>query len=510
MNLPAALALMAASGFAALAYQIVWTQQSSIWLGHESTAVLAVIGAFFAGLAIGAHALSHRVEASPRPALWYAACEAVIGVWGVVLALLMAPAGETLLRLIGDTPSAAWQASVAFVGTFLLLLPATAAMGATLPALERVLARSSSGQSLAALYAGNTFGAVLGVLAAAFWLVPEFGLTRTTLLCALLNLLCAAATLLLFPRHDLPVPTAPALPRSKGLMPLLAVTGLLGIGYEVLVVRVLRQVAENTVYTFAMLLAVYLVGTALGAAAYQRWSCRASPERRGDTLLLALAFSCLLGTASLWMAEEIKALFLHTAGAGMGSALAAEALLAAVAFLLPTIVMGALFSHLCTRALAEGVGFGRALAGNTLGAAAAPWVFGLLFAPAFGPKAALLAVVVGYALLAVRRSGWARPVALGAATAALAVFSPPLAFVEVPEGGRIVSYRDGAMGAVSVVEDASGVSRLRIDNRQQEGSSATRLTDARLALLPVLLHPAPRRALFLGLGTGVTALSARS
>ena len=51
----------------------------------------------------------------------------------------------------------------------------------------------------------------------------------------------------------------------------LALTGLLGIGYEVLVVRVLSQVTEDTVYTFAMLLAVYLVGSAAGAAGYQRW-----------------------------------------------------------------------------------------------------------------------------------------------------------------------------------------------------------------------------------------------
>ena len=64
------------------------------------------------------------------------------------------------------------------------------------------------------------------------------------------------------------------------------------------------------------------------------------------------------------------------------------------------------------------------------------------------------------------------------------------------------------MAAVSVVEDADGVARLRIDNRQQEGSSATLRVDGRQALLPVLLHPAPRRALFLGLGTGVTASSA--
>src|SRR5262249_8271778 len=80
--------------------------------------------------------------------------------------------------------------------------------------------------------------------------------------------------------------------------------------------------------------------------------------------------------------------------------------------------------------------------------------------------------------------------------------------VDVPDGGRLVAYEDGVMAAVSVVEDAAGVARLRIDNRQQEGSSATRRVDGRLAWLPLLLHPAPGHALFLGLGTGVPASSA--
>src|SRR5262249_56305233 len=72
----------------------------------------------------------------------------------------------------------------------------------------------------------------------------------------------------------------------------------------------------------------------------------------------------------------------------------------------------------------------------------------------------------------------------------------------------VFGHGDGRMAAVSVVEDAAGVARLRIDNRQQEGSSATHRVDGRLAWLPLLLHPAPRHALFLGLGTGVTASSA--
>lgn len=81
-------------------------------------------------------------------------------------------------------------------------------------------------------------------------------------------------------------------------------------------------------------------------------------------------------------------------------------------------------------------------------------------------------------------------------------------FIEIPEGGQLVSFQEGVMAAVSVVEDAAGVARLRINNRQQEGSSATRRVDARQAWLPLLLHPAPSEALFLGLGTGVTSASA--
>src|SRR5262249_33419682 len=149
---------MVASGFAALGYQIVWTQQATVWLGHESAAVLAGVAAFFGGLGLGALALGPRIDRSERPARWYAGGGAAIGLWSLALAFLIAPASSGLLALTGPRPSPLWQWSVAFFGTFLLLLPATAAMGATLPAMERVLARMQrEGSSIAALYAGNTF-----------------------------------------------------------------------------------------------------------------------------------------------------------------------------------------------------------------------------------------------------------------------------------------------------------------------------------------------------------------
>ena len=506
--------VMMASGFAALGYQLVWTQQAALWLGHEAAAVLAVVTAFFGGLALGAWVLGARIERSPHPARWYVACELAIAAWSLALVGLIEPFGGWMLALTGAQPSPWWQGGVAFGGTLVLLLPATAAMGATLPAMERLTAGLAlPGASIAALYAANTFGAVLGALGVAFVLVPGIGLARSAVCCAVLNLGCALAVAAAGPRSA--HPQAAAWPLGREAQPLLwtlAATGALGIGYEVLVVRVLSQVTEDTVYTFALLLAVYLVGTALGAAAHQRWLGRPGPAQaraRRDRLLLALAAACLAGGFGLWSAEQLHGGVRSLLGAGMGPALAAEAALALAAFGLPTLVMGALFSELGTAAREAGVGFGRALAANTAGAAMAPLLFGVLLAPALGPKVALLLVVTAY--LALLSSPARRHPLFGgvaAATVAVAVWAPPLAFVDVPDGGRVLSYRDDTLAAVSVVEDAEGVARLRIDNRQQEGSSATRLADARQALLPLLLHPAPRRVLFLGLGTGVTASAA--
>ncbi|MFG6485838.1 spermidine synthase [Roseateles sp. BYS78W] len=484
-----ALLLMAASGFAGLGYQIIWTQQMGLVLGHESAAVLAVVAAFFGGLSLGSWWLGRRIEASDRPLRWYAGCEALIGLWGAVLMAAMPATSSAALALIGPDASPAWHWSIAFGASFLLLLPATAAMGATLPAMARL-----GTTTLAPLYAANTLGAVAGVLATAFWLIPDWGLTRSAGLCVALNLGCAALASLALKATP---SVSPGTPTSTRPLALLAATGLLGIAYEVLAVRVLSQVAEDTVYTFALLLAVYLAGSALGAAAFARWPALRNTPR----LLQALAASILLGMAAMWGAELIKAA-LHPET--LAAALATEAVLALAVFALPTLLMGALFCQLSADAAAAGLPFSRALGVNTLGAMVAAPLFGVALAAALGPKLALLLVAAGYLLLAPawRSAAWWLPAGV---TAALALLAPPLAFISLPEGGRLLSYRDGAMAAVSVVEDAAGVARLRINNRQQEGSSATVLVDGRQALLPLLLHGDAKRALFLGVGSGVTS-----
>lgn len=514
-SLSPALLLMLVSGFAGLANQMVWTQQFGVWLGHEVVAVLAVVAAFFGGIALGAYTFGHWLRHCARPARWYAVLEVLIALWALLLAFTMPLANAWLAGLTGPHPSVLWQWSIAFLGPFVLLLPATAAMGATLPAIERVTERlRSEGYAIGGLYAANTLGAVLGVLAAVFLLIPVFGLRGTSFICAAMNGLCGLLALFLLNNNQPALPVgrvAPsAMPRRAGIAASLFVTGTLGIGYEVLMVRALSQVAEDTVYTFAILLAVYLMGTAAGAALYQR-RLAASSDRFAvrDKLVILLCMAMVMSLLSLWHIDVLRETVSAALGSGFGAAMAGEAAIAIVAFALPTMVMGALFSHLCVQAKGLGWNFGAAIAVNTLGAALAPLLFGVWLLPLLGIKFSLLVLVSAYLMLLAQMT-WKRPHAWLPVLAilALAVFSPALSFVDIPKGGRLVDYREGVMAAVSIVEDADGVARLRINNRQQEGSSATGLADARLAYIPLLLHPAPRSVLFLGLGTGVTARAA--
>lgn len=509
--------LMLASGFAGLVYQIVWTQQLGVWLGHEIVSVLAVVAAFFGGLALGAWRCGAWIARSAQPGRGYAWLELSIALWALLLIPLMPVFGGALTVAIGAEPGPLRHWLIAFIGPLLILLPATAAMGATLPVLALVFGRlRTQGYAIGGLYAANTLGAVFGVIAAAFVLAPMLGYNVTAALAAMLNLACAAYAWRAFSGTAAVVEEARARAvasvRSPAPLLRLAVTGLLGIGYEVLIVRVISQIAENTVYTYAASLAVYLLGTALGAAIYQRWLVRREATALRVRLLAITALGVLLGGLAMTQGAAVKQAVAAALGNSFEAALFAEAALAALAFGPPTLAMGALFSHLSVEARDAGWPFGNALAVNTLGASLAAPLVAVLLLPALGagPLVGLLALAY-LLLLPLRRLAEVRRASVLAATAAAVTWlllAPSLRFITVPEGGRVLSYRDGVMAAVSVVEDAGGERRLHINDRAREGSSRTRFTDAREAWAPLLLHADPRRVLFLGLGTGITSSAA--
>ena len=195
------------SGLCGLGCQFAWTRAFGIGLGHEMPAVLSVVAAFFGGVALGAWSLDGVISRSPRPGRWYAVLELVIGIWGLLLAGLLPVANDLASHLIGLAPSAFRHWAAAFSIPFLVLLPATFSMGATLPAMDRFVSPlMAGGRAIGALYAVNTIGAVAGTLAGTFLIVPATGLSGALVLFAGLNMLCGIAILSFESRIPKPSP----------------------------------------------------------------------------------------------------------------------------------------------------------------------------------------------------------------------------------------------------------------------------------------------------------------
>ena len=510
---PALHALMLGSGFAGLGYEMVWTQMLAVALGHESAAVVAVITAFFGGIALGAWSLQKPIQRASRPARLYAVLELAIGAWAVALIVLIPAFNSLVFSILGPSPSAAWHWSVAFGGTFVLLLPATFAMGGTLPAMERILSedlRDTTG--VGGLYAANTVGAMLGTLTGTFVLARTLGFANTLLALAMVNIACAALVLVGAQRNTAPSTARVELTEAPGhrrLAALLAATGLLGLGYEVVAIRVLSQVLENTVFTFASLLATYLFGTAFGAALYQRVADKHRFWPVLQKILIGLTGTSLLGVLMLAASPVVHARLVALIGDGLAAGVACELLIAALVFLPPTMFMGASFAHLAQSSRAT-LGIGRAVAINTLGAALAPLLFGVALLPVIGSKMCLLLICTAYLLLLPWRGRAMRPAMVTGTVCAVLIAVLPLSLriVSVPGGGKQLEFVEGPMANVAVVSDPTGVRYLKVNNQYTMGSTSSRFSDRRQAHIPLLMHPQPGNALFLGLGTGATFAAA--
>jgi spermidine synthase len=174
------------------------------------------------------------------------------------------------------------------------------------------------------------------------------------------------------------------------------------------------------------------------------------------------------------------------------------------------VVMGGAFSHLAQAARRRYGGFGRALGVNTAGAAFSPLVFGVLLLPHLGAKWSLTLVSLVYLVLLApaglrRTSPAGLPLLLAAA---ILLGSGPMYLVTVPPGAKIAAQVEGVMAAVSVIETAEGEYYLKVNNHFVMGGTASYYSDRRQGHIPLLLHPHPQRALFLGLGTGATFAAA--
>lgn len=542
-------AAAAFAGAAALACETSWTRLLALALGHEQLGVLSVLAGFFGGMALGA-ALAHtRADSMQTPARSFALLQLAVAVYAIASPWL-------LTWFAGWLPGALGLSApplLSLLAAALILLPATLALGASLPVLIAARRRVAhdDARGLARLYALDTIGATLGVLVMIHLLLPTLGVSLAAVAAAALALTSAGLALsggVAEPREATTEPKPPrtdshqdpddGLQRERWILYVaIGVTGLLGLGLEVIGVRVLAQVFSGTIYSFADLLAVWLLGTGLGAGGYARVAARALANRPATVLvalLWALALSVALTAMLAKAAPELLELLAPTPSA-WGRRQLAELATAGIVLGPTTILMGACFAHLLALIAAPDPdldpkaapsrprAIGRALAVNGLAAAAAPFVFGLWALDALSYAEAWASIAWGYLLLAAAIA-WLRRLpprltALGSIVGGLTLLAAgagagSLVLAEDEgEAWTILERREAPLGVVGVSRSTRApgsperpLLRLRVDRHFRMGGALS-IGERRMGHLSLLLAGPnyAHAALFLGLGTGATA-----
>ena len=504
---PRWLGAMLLSGAGGLGLQLTWTRQLSLVVGHELPALLSVLTAFFGGLALGGWAWEQLLTRERFQPHWPARLELVIGGWALATLVVLGPVAGRVAGLLPASTTGAAQFLVTLPAVFLLLLPATLPMGATVPALFRCIPGApaeSSGRGLALLYAANTAGGVLGTWITVLWVQPKFGLRAAVLACALCHVFAAVLMLRTVPEAKTAAPVASA--ATSGGWPIrlqLLVTGALGIGLEIVANRALAPVLEGTVYTHAAILGVFLIATATGSALE-----RARPTDSAAGPLGWLALTTVTAGHALIHVRELQEFLQRHLPAGPFGLFLGESLIALSVLGPPCLCMGSCLVRLLTESSRAGMGTGTALAWNTAGAALAGPLMGVLLLPMLGLRPLLWLLAAGYGTSMAWHRGTAgrtRSIMVGIATVLLGMGLPAtLGIPDAAPGTRWVKWIHGASDSVGVAQSADGNRVLSVQGRFTLGGTASTNAAARQLLLPMLWHPAPQRALLLGVGTGIS------
>lgn len=271
--------LFLGSGAAGLIYQIVWARLLELYFGVTLTAITLIVAAYMAGLGLGSLYGGRVAEKQPNALLLYGLLELGIGLFGFFSPALILNIGQA------TAGSPYW---LVFVLSFLLLLIPTFLMGMTLPLLSQafIYRVETSGQIIGILYGINTIGAAAGTLAAGYFLIGAFGFDGSINFAFALNAIIGLFAVLASMQRAKATPqfreeaeTPQMLEPKWGYVRILSASflvGFIGLGYEMLWIRVLSIVNKNTVYNFPSILFVFLVGLALGGYVWGRQADRSS------------------------------------------------------------------------------------------------------------------------------------------------------------------------------------------------------------------------------------------
>jgi spermidine synthase len=399
--------------------------------------------------------------------------------------------------------------------------PVTFLMGMTLPVLTRFMVRNlgRAGSKLAALYTANTLGAVAGTLISGFVLIELLGLTATSYVAVALNLLAGVGSLLLYRRatalpsdaddtnaieRDEVVQAADAEPMREAIQTITPqrrrliylatfVSGFVALALEVLWTRMLSEGTGSRIYVFVMILAIFLLGIALGSEVYRRIG---SP--RNDTLT-ALGI-CFAGVGLLAIISVVL---------GSGAIISVAQEVGYLALLPATMLMGYAFplsGKLVTRSVDEAASsVGLLYSWNTAGSILGSFAAAFLLAGTIGTNSSILALaatslLVGAGLVGFDAVGVWRTTDDGPPTAARSVATPGVS--------KALAVGMAVLAVVSIGATLARLpmTRTRTENDLRSIGIAAKHTEDALATVDVVGGPPEARRLFVG-GVGMTILT---
>ena len=538
-NLPMLAFLFACSGCSALIYEIVWLQSLQLVIGSSAISLGILLGTYMGGLCLGSLATSRLIPEKLHPLRAYALLELGIGAAGLLLLFGM--------PLVGGAYTA-WAGSGAFGmvlrGTVagVCLLPPTFLMGATLPLVSRWVESEPQGVSwIGLLYGANIFGAVLGALLTGFYLLRLYDIAIATYVAIALNIAVALLGLALaseesYSTAELPPHVAPAIaqppPGATAIYIVTAISGMTALAAEVIWTRLFSLLFGATVYSFALILAVFLLGLGIGAnlgAVIARKTMRPALALGCCQLLLCLAIAwtarVLVGSLPYWPISAHTAL---NPWLRMGF----DLLRCLYAALPPAILWGASFPLALAAAAPQkedpGRWVGRLYGANTIGGIIGSLAASLLLVAWIGSRHTEQALVVASAISALlaiapsARAAAASAKASFAAAGALALFGVGLLVWRIPSvPGDLIAYGLHARdtGKAKILYSGEGMTASIAVSQEKDGTlnyhsagkiqASTAYQDMRLQRIlghmTTLVAVNPRRFLVIGLGAGVTA-----
>ena len=547
------------SGFAALLYEVVWLRQFAIIFGTSEFALAVVLSAYLAGLSFGAAVAGRFIDRVKRPVLTYAILELVIACTAVAVPIALQFARLTLIAIFGGQPEPTgaggiFQLSFIIGSTFAIIMVPTMAMGATLPLLTRHAVRNESevGNRVGLLYTINTLGAVVGILTAAFLLLPTRGMYATMLVGVVVNFLVfvlAVVAVRLLPDCEREPPEvdrtknltplasgeAAAVPLlddavrpllSQLVLPIILLSGAVSFGWEIIWTRLLSHVLGGSIFAFATMLSSFLLGILIGSGFASRWA--KTRRRAADGLAicqLGIAVTSLVVFHQIaWLAEWGRSL-----GISENASLWTNVSLCMVVLLPSTLFIGATFPfavrlHTTTYHLAASA-TARIYAWNTAGSITGSLLTGLLLLPLYGfETTAAIGISISLMLAATlvllqtkRNVGLLSFICTGVLL--VFVFPPQQPdgilrmspFVHRDHEGEPI-YAGVGRSATVHMSEGNGLFFLRTNGLPEatipaRGAIARMATEEMLSLLPVLARPQAKSMLIIGLG-GALAVNA--